>query len=675
MLHSYIKNMEYKIYSQHYLTYKRIKDESDFIHFLNNQELQVLIQPALMKVTNELYLIISSGKPNKGDSVEILLNDEVINTKLKEKLSSSQLFIPIEKHDFAGSLFTYAFNKLNKRLFEKDGNNDDNYFIQSYVRYWLEDNLAKLIVKDDRFSSYGSIRKLLYQTELLHHFYNTFKNEIPLQWISKHVKDWISAPNEFSQLLDHIRTFDKDYFYGYENKLNKLQQLSPWKFVLESTQFSDYAVLNEEYSFKNMVLFHKDLQLWMKFWDNLKLPLIQNIVFLYFDSPVDYLSIAMSLNRKKNKLKSSPKHLALILLSNLFNSMKKVQENLSFFVNEKQIKDLSEHERDEEILLHGKNLYEKWLTERSSIYTTIFKNLSPILNYDEISEWVFSYKPREVSSTNEYNKLYNEQIALLVDSFNSCYEYISFENKVESLFRNFSLQNFNALVKQIEKNSEQTKDLLSKLTEFIISEDFYWDRTFSEMYWATIKSIGILISYCEDPQDIAKELLEKVKVYHEGWKISNSDYKLTQREAFILCGIMLLLEHKKSFKNQNQRKLFFEFILNYTISQMRFANQSENDDYLLPIYLICLLVNQIYPSFKNHFESELINGVDDLIMVLKVLTSSEYQISLKGKTKLNKRIDKELPYIRQRLLQKNQAKEVEEIELMVNRVKETITNP
>lgn len=139
------------------------------------------------------------------------------------------------------------------------------------------------------------------------------------------------------------------------------------------------------------------------------------------------------------------------------------------------------------------------------------------------------------------------------------------------------------------------------------------------------------------------------------------------------CGIMMVLEHKKCFKDQNQRKLFFNAILDYTISQMRFANQIENDYYLLPLYLLSLIINQKYSPFKNRFESELIDSIDDLIIVLKVLSSNEYQISKKGQTKRTKRIDNELSFIRQPLLQKNQTKEVEEIELMVSRVKETIS--
>jgi hypothetical protein len=193
------------------------------------------------------------------------------------------------------------------------------------------------------------------------------------------------------------------------------------------------------------------------------------------------------------------------------------------------------------------------------------------------------------------------------------------------------------------------------------------------MYRATIKGIGVLISYCEDPQDMAMELLNKVKVYLEGWKISNNDFELVQRESFALCGIIMVLEHKECFKDQNQRKLFFNAILDYTISQMRFANQIENNYYLLPLYLLSLFANQTYPLFKNKFENELIDSVDDLVIVLKVLSSNEYQISKKSQTKLTKRIDNELSFIKQLLLQKNQAKEVEDIELMVDRVKKTVS--
>lgn len=659
--------MKQSQYTLNYSTLRRLVEENNFILFLNNLKLQEYIKPYLLNITNDLYAVITSDNLTKIES-EAISNDDRINKLLQEVLSGNKLYASIKENDISNKLFTDALLKLRKRLFEKDGLNNEKYIIQSYIHYWLEDNLAKIISNDYRFSSLQIIKKLLVQSEILHHFYTSFKNALPVEWINKEQENWIKSADDYSLILDRIHTFDNDYFKGYKLLLNELQNKSPWEYVIESTRFSDYAIFDDEYSFRNIVLFSKDKNLWLKFWDNLSLPIIQNVVFIYFDSPFEFLPIVKTLNNQKNNISSSPKHLALILLNNLFACVKKTQENLSFYVNEERNKNLSIYERDEELLNSGKTLYEKWSEERKNIYPEIFKNVSTILSYDEISEWVYSYVPREINSTNNYNKLYNEEIEILVNAFNTHFSDISIEDRINSLYLNFNLPNFNALIHHSENlnlNSEQACDLLNKLALFISSDKFYWNNTFSEMYWKGMKGIGILLSLCKNPETIAYELLDQFKVCREGWKVSDSDYKLTQHESYILCGVMLLLEHKKCFKNQKEKKVLFEFILKRTISQVRFATYNVNNDYISTLYLLGLLVMQIFPSFKKNYESELINGVDDLVVLLKILTNADYEISEKGKKNLIDRIESEMPYIRQQLLQKDQTSEIESIETMV----------
>jgi len=54
--------MKYSLYTQDYSTYKRIKNESDFILLLNNEELTELVHPSINNLKESLYILLCSEK-------------------------------------------------------------------------------------------------------------------------------------------------------------------------------------------------------------------------------------------------------------------------------------------------------------------------------------------------------------------------------------------------------------------------------------------------------------------------------------------------------------------------------------------------------------------------------------------------------------------------------------
>ena len=661
--------MKYSLYTQDYSTYKRIKNESDFILLLNNEELTELVHPSINNLKESLYILLCSEKKEIIPLGEIP-NEDKINLLLKRILTGYKHYDSIKNYNASEELFSSAYEKFFNRLFTKDGFNDEKYLIQSYIQNWIAEQFAISITKDYRFSSFQLIRKLLRQTEILHNFYSSYEKNIPSEWVDKDMNSWIIAPQEFTSVIDSVRRYNNEFFDGYEHQLTKWEKLTPWKFISESTRDSGYMMLNEEFYLRHSVLFNKDINLWIKFWDNLKIPILQDALFHYFKSPLDYILVAKQLKIHKNKLKTNPKHLAILLLKHLFETIKKAEENLSFYVNEDRIMRLTVYEKDETIINEGKEAYLKWRKERKNIYRKVLSNTKEILSYDETSEWVYSYIPRDSNPKNEYSIIYNKEIAILVDSFNSAYSEITFEDREQSLYVNFNLSNFNALIEQYYKTSIESKkanNLLNQLILYVSSEKFYWDNTFSPMYWQSMKNIGKLLSLTDNPIDKANEMIDYFKTIMEGWNISAIDFKIYKRESYVLCGVMLLFEHKKSFKELNEKREFFENVLNHIIIQIRFSTYNI-EDYLVPIHLLSLIANQINPSFKSQFEKELIQGIDDIVFVIKILTDEGYKLTKVGSNALKKRTDKEFPFIRRKLLQKNQTHEVQELELLVKKI-------
>lgn len=661
------------VYTQNYYNLKRKTEEDDFIAGLNKAEVSELVLPILKVFKDKLYILISGTEKIKTAIPEVIENEKEINEKLTEILCANKLYRYIEDAGINNNFFTIALVKLDNRLFKKNYINDENYVLQSYIFYWLETTFAKVVLEDERFKSYNSIRKLLEKTEMLHHFYHALKNSIPDEWIQNEIDNWEEVPQEPKIILESIRTLDDDYFKGYELQLDKYKEYSPWKFIFESTRYSDHAMFSDEFSFKNSLLFERSISLWIKFWDNLKWPILQDLPFHYDLSPRSILCSAKELVKQKENLKTEPKHLAFILLKNLFDKTLKVQENLSFYINTERISSLSEYERNDEILKEGAKLYSYWEKEKKLIYKDIIHTLLEIISVEEMSEWVFSYSPRSIDG-NEYNTRYNKELEILGAAFNPHIIEESFETQIQKIDKNFNFRKFVFLVSQINKNTNKTyiESLLTSITKYTRTESFYWDGTFSPAYWPTLKSIGFLLSLTEHPVSKAQKLIQDFKLIHEGWNISNSNYRFTQNESFIYCGAILLLEHNEAFKTEDERDGYYIDLVNLVISQTRFMVGKLNNDYTLPLYLLGLVANQMYPNLKNTYETAIINDLDNISTTVSILSNDDYKLLPESKSLLKTRLDIEFNIQKRQFMQRRQSSELEKFVEGINKLQISI---
>ncbi len=659
-----------RLYTTDYYNLRRISEEQKFIDLLNDsKELIKLITPSLDVLREALYEVIQGKEPL--EDFDLLMNNEnELNQILYTKLSDNKIFSSVKDESISGKLYTNAFNKLCRRIFLKDGHNDEKFIVQSYVHYWLENCLAKMISVDNRFCQLSILLKLIRQAEMLHHFYSSLKKYIPEKWITNQLKEWTKSNKNPNNVLESIRTFDKNYFKGYELRMQEIRNFTPWHFISETTRFSDHAMFNDEFSFKSVILFEKDIAAWVLFWDNLKLPILQDIPFHYYQYPKDILNIAKEIVKQKPKITSNISHLACILLKNLFESSLRVTERLSFYSNDERLESISQFEKDETIIASGKKANEEWVVENKEIYKEIINVLKEVLSSKDIEEWTFSYKQRS-SPQNQYTDHYNSEIEIIVDTYSSHVKTLSIDKKIEGLKDNFSFQKFNFVISEINSltlSENQAKNLLLEMTDFVESESFFWDKTYSPPYWDALKGIGMLLSLTKKQVSVAVDLINRIKVHHEGWNIKFGDYMSTNRESFMLCGIILLLEHKDVFKNKKERVSFFKQLLSLILNQSRFSVMDKDNDYVLPLHMLCLVVNQIYPDMKLYFEKELVQNLDKLSTVLRILSSEDYPMKPSSKKILKQRMENEIVFEKRKLMRNKRRQDLELLETSIEKL-------
>jgi hypothetical protein len=631
------------IFERDYYILIRKQDELDFVNLLNqNSELVQATKPPISTIVDELFSVLQTDSSSPG-MTKLPIGTEAVDRQLRLTLQDHPLVSGVNNEVITNALFTNALSNCCLRLFAKNEGNSEGFLIQEYVHAWIEDILTKAICADSRFSDFTIIMKLINQAEMLHFLYTSLLERLPGEWIVSQSKLWTEPGERIDDLLKHTAAYDREYLDGYRYRLNKLQNLTPWRYIVESTRYSDQLMFSRELAFRSSVLLERELADWLRLWDNLELPVLQDVPFHFINYPPDFVDLSAALSKTKDQLKSNPEHLACILLKSVFESSNVLSRRLGFYNDDERIKSLSQLESRNDILASGKRALDQWQAEKKKTYQEVIKLLSLIVSHKTIEEWIFSYSPRR-SPQNQFTDQHNLEIEALVEAYGQIVETLPFDVVIKDAKENFSLQRFNFIVHHYgEKLTEkQIGDCLDLFIEFTKSDGFYWDHSFGPPFWESLKAVGFLLSKTSEPIKSAGELLVNARVHHEGWNINRNNYKLVTRESFLLCGVSLLFEHDNAFQNDSEREGFFRILLHQVIEQVRFAVSDVNESYRCSLQLLYLIVNQTNAELKEYFESEIARNIDNLSLTLAVLSTGDHHIGTSTKDLIRSRLAIEL---------------------------------
>ena len=632
-------------YKYDFYVLERMYPERKFVELLEG--ISTLNESMVPFINNVADLLHTSIKENKNIEITEIVPPN-IDEELEKNLADNLLYTSYKSHS-EKSLSEFVFNKFLRRIFKKDGHNNETHVIQDYIHSWLEKNLALNIVQDSRFSSLEVLKLLLDKTEMLHGFYVDLIENLPTEWILKKKEEWVNVNVSPDKLLDAVRTYDKEFVNGYESSLSKLPKENLWNFVQEATRHSDYMMLNHEFSFISSVLIRKDISLWIEFWDNLKLPIIQDCVFVssFNLTPQEYLQLVDKLTDEKTIIKSDLKVLLFIAAQNYFETSNKLTERFSIYDDSDR-----KNERNEQFFEKGIKQQKEWLEVKKNNYENIIQSLKKTLSNSEIED-----KP---------NDIYNLEIKLLTETYK--------EKSVTLLtldLQSFNLQKLNFYVEVIKakEDKKNASTLLEAMIKYISSDKFFWDRTYTEPYWSALKGLGFVISLQENPIQTAKELINKFKTIHQGWNPSKIDSSPLVKESFICSGVALLFENESAFKDKNKKESFFKELLNHILTQDRFSHIDNSEYYQMPLHLLFLVANQIFSDVKEFYEQELIDNYDNFYSLLAILSNDKIPLLDNSKEQLKKRLDIEFLLLKRQFNNRKQKDKVQELEKMIETLK------
>lgn len=642
-------------FQQDFYTLQQRLEEDEFVDLLNQDlELEKLIAPSAIQIKDCIYEKLSGAEIN---IQPIAINEEEINSSLQKKLSGTRFFDRVDTTS-SGKLYSFAVNSWSNRLFIKQPLHDSRYTVQTNVLYWLDYQVVKAIVSDDRFSSLGILLLLIEEMDVSHQFYRYLITAIPNIWIKNSEEEWTSAESKLDNVIDSLRTYDREYLETY--KTVTAESSSPWKYIDQSARYADYVMLNEKYSFKCAVLLEHNISLWVKLWDNFGTAIMQDAALSIpgFD-PHDLLAIADQLVQG-HRHNTPLQYLILLLGKNLFDTSLRTRQRLSFYSDDQQSHHLVQSNPNVAVIIaEGQEAQKQWESERKGLYVNFFNTIKPVADRKVLDEFIFSLKHRS-QPANTHTDAYNEEIDMVIEAYRSIFMSGS-KVDLSDLQEHFNLEKFNFYVSAYQEigiiDEGSINVLLTQLLLFTSSEEYFWDRSFNPPFLNVMKGIGYLLSKSNFPITEAQKLIDEVKVTQEGWNISRKPFQLQVRECFFYCGLILLLEHENAFKN-DERAMYYKDMLALIIQQSRYSIYDHEDYYLQPLIICYLVACQIFTEMKPHFEKLVVTSADKLYTVLAVLTATSDTIEADTKNLLEARTQKELPFELRKLKGKNLREQI-----------------
>ena len=509
--------------------------------------------------------------------------------------------------------FTLAVKKIYETLFlENSSNSGEGLLVYRELRLEIERKFGLLLAGNKSLQAYEN---WVYLSQKLdngeYELYRAWIKNIPVESLLAEKEKFSVVKNTELHDLAHLHSFrrtNKADAKNYISHLSKISTKSAVDFINEATRGSDLLMLNEAANFQLQLVLRLPASDFVLFIDSLKYPNLQDHAFFTITDFEKYPEIIKEILNNTN-LKTPKEHLLLISLENYYDFICRTVTDLY------SLSQSSHYDIDSALTkqLKGEALliYRKWIDEYiSASFNKILNELFAGKGHRESKYFLLLFE-----WLNSHNKLHlthpsNEGKALVIDLLNDLFLKRIGKDKAE---RHFLIENqpvnYEALKKLVTLLDENKEDLVfrDKLNtiycDFIPADKFSWYATGNVNFEEAINNAyyfsQVLCSY-DDAVNKWIELFEKYKPNHEGWAFTFPDYKVYQREAFLLTAGIGMAYYKFTDGKSDAIAILLA-VINRFFQQFRSCSKHHSVDYVTPLKFAAITTGKYMPQEAEYF--------------------------------------------------------------------------
>jgi hypothetical protein len=555
--------------------------------------------------------------------------------------------------------FTSAVQDIYNSLFKNNHSFAEGLTVYDELRLQIEREIGKLLAVDSTLQKFRNWLKVYEKLAIEHGIYKAWIRNIPLNSI-------IAEKGKFSLIkkaelndLAHLSRNERNNKAEAKNYIHHLKEIfskNTFEYITYVTRGSDLLTLKSQPKLQQTLVSRLEISDKVLFVDSLHYPILQDHAFLSITELSEYPEIIGEILKNK-KLKTPKEHLLLIVLGNYYDFIARTITDLSH-LSKRNYYDEDSVEI-EHLKIELSDEYNLWLKEY--IPSSFDKILNEVFPDAELSKSRFFLLFFEW--LNSHSKLHlihkgNESKKCLIDLLNDLFLLRLGSNKSDRHFLVDNLQNnhvsYETLRKLISIYEENKDDLhfTDKLYYiylcFISSESFNWHASenvdFEEAINNAYNFSKILCSY-DDGVKKWSALFRKHKTNHEGWLFTYADYKIYQRESFLLTAGIGIAYFKYSHTKTEAATDFYN-VIDMLIQQQRNAGEIRSVDYVTPLKFAAITIGCYSPANSEDFAkliSAKFDGLKYLLIIISELKEYNKTLSFSGdfKKQISSRITNE----------------------------------
>lgn len=156
---------------------------------------------------------------------------------------------------------------------------------------------------------------------------------------------------------------------------------------------------------------------------------------------------------------------------------------------------------------------------------------------------------------------------------------------------------------------------------------------------------NLLVNLYEPDSDDLKNFVNKHRTRYEGWKLLSEKhlYDQVKSESHLMCILLFAVEKNDWFATGEIKSGYYEWISQYVYDQIYHSTSQYfvQEYYRQALVLMGLICNQIYTEKKDAFATTCVDELDDVTILLDVLSSTDVIPSGEGVELLKSRITSE----------------------------------
>lgn len=379
---------------------------------------------------------------------------------------------------------------------------------------------------------------------------------------------------------------------------------------------------------------------WLRIFYDIEYPELQSSMLYQVGTVEEILRIIQLIDITKLK---NPKTSTSLVERRWFDKIIDEGYNLYTYVEASEREGLTYRNLNQEIVKLGCDAYKRWEQNYPGHVEKGLGLLRELDGDEALSKWLFSKQYREDGNVYKQAAIFNSVLSCAKSKFLEMADVTKLSIDANDISYLLFLGEL-----AIDRGADYSyeKDLFEAIIAYLFKED---NRLYMKLDTGGMEKMrairNLLVTLYKPDSDDLKNLVKKHRTRFEGWKLLSERqlYDQVKSESYLMFILLFAIEKNEWFAKDRIKSEYFEWISQYVFDQIYHStSQYFVQEYYRPVLVLMgLICNQIYTEKEGAFAATCIEELDDITILLDVLSSTGIVVTGENADILRSRIKNE----------------------------------